>query len=322
VLASPKLDLNGVGMGFQPLSNIQWADLTLHYTRPNGVGPFRSLAVEALVDLNWSADGRWLPRGLNASLHAEAQLPGYEVIGLDVGLDWIQFDTREITGTGVAFERVPELFAVLWGQTDASKPFSLYLDLVGFDWLGLGPQPNRPGFGGDLTLRWQPLDALETRIDAGMGYHPVGARYLDGSSPQSWVFGSQIATNFTVTLRQQVVITPRLSFQVYAQLFSGAAYYEQYWRARPLAPDQRSLSADQLLPYVPAGSYDEHTSTLNLNAVLRWEYRLGSTIYVVYSRSQHERAGGPASTSLFPSQLFSGPATDTFLIKFTYWWTA
>jgi hypothetical protein len=121
-----------------------------------------------------------------------------------------------------------------------------------------------------------------------------------------------------------VVLTPRLSFQVYAQLFSGAVQYGQYWQAS--ARSSGLLGADQLTAaYLPPTPYDEHTSTLNLSAVLRWEYRLGSTLYVVYSRAQQERvrpSGEPVSSSLFPSQLFQGPATDTFLVKLTYWWTA
>jgi Domain of unknown function (DUF5916)/Carbohydrate family 9 binding domain-like len=332
VLSTAKLDLNGVGMGFQPRSNMQWLDGALHYTRPNGVGPLRSLNLDAYIDLNWSADGLWAPRGINANLHGEAQLPSFEVLGVQVGYENPQFDAREISQAGVPFQRLTDLFVLLYGQTDSSKPFFIYADAFGARWFGQGLQPGTWGGGADLSLRWQPVDALETRLDGSFGYRPLGARYLDtlsGLQPSApdqtdWLFGSQTATLFSVTLRQQVVLTPRLSFQVYAQLFTGGLQYGQYWAAPTRAPGQSPVGADQLVPVgPPSDPYDTHVSTLNLNAVVRWEYRLGSTLFLVYTRSQQERVlatGERASSSVFPSQLFAGPAVDTFLIKFTYWW--
>jgi hypothetical protein len=323
VVATAKLDLNGVGMGYQPLSNMWWVDPALHYTRPNGVGPFRSLTLDLVLDLNWSTDGLWLPRGINAWLRGEVQLPGYQYLGFNLGWEDPQFDTREIYQAGVPFQRLSDAFLTLFGQTDANQPLSVSVDVFGARWFGTGRQPGAWGGGADLTIRWQPLDALETRLDASFGYRPVGARYLDTVDPATWLFGSQLGTNLSITLRQQLVFTARLSLQVYAQLFSGSAQYASYWSAA--ARSGGTLAADQLVPFVPAGAYDEHTSTLNLNAVLRWEYRLGSTLYFVYSRSQQERAspaGMRASSSVFPSQLFGGPAVDTFLVKFTYWWAA
>ena len=322
VYASPKLDLNGVGMGFQPLSNIWWVDASVKYTRPNGVGPFRSLTLDALVDLNWSTDGQDLPRGVNAFLHGEVQLPGYQYLGFNLGWEDPQFDPREIWAAGVPFQRLPDLFLTLYGQSDLNQAFFVSADAFGVRWFGAGQQPGAWGGGGDLTLRWQPLDSLESRLDASFGYRPVGARWLDTAGAGTWLFGSQLATNLSVTFRQQVVITPRLSFQLYAQLFSGSVQYGQYWSSAMAL--QGTVAADRLVPMAMPTSYDEHTSTLNLSAVLRWEYRLGSTLYVVYSRSQQERAPGsgqPPSHSIFPSQLFAGPATDTFLVKLTYWWT-
>lgn len=320
VLLSPTLDLNA--MGFQPLSNFQWADLNLHYVRPNGVGTLRSLDVYYNLDLNWSADGRWLARGINTMLGAEVQLESFHTLGIVGGLEDPQYDTREMPKAGVAFQRLADVFLQLYGSSDSSQPFQLIADAFAAYRIGLGPQPSAVGFGFDATLRWQPQSALETRLETSFGYRPMGARYV-GSVDSAAIFGTQNPTSLSVTLRQQVVMTPRLTFQVYAQLFSGAVHYGSFWSA-PLE-GQVSIAADRVVPYAFTGANpDEHTSVLNVNVVLRWEYRLGSTLYLVYSRSQHERArlpGDPVPASFLPSQLFSGPATDTFLLKWTYWWT-
>jgi hypothetical protein len=107
---------------------------------------------------------------------------------------------------------------------------------------------------------------------------------------------------------------------VYAQLFSAAVRYDRGFWASSL-DGHEFLSATDLHPVAYSGNPDSHTAALNLNAVLRWEYRLGSTIFVVYTRSQGEYVplSSAVATSSMPSHLFSGPATDTFMVKWSYW---
>jgi hypothetical protein len=59
--------------------------------------------------------------------------------------------------------------------------------------------------------------------------------------------------------------------------------------------------------------------------VLRWEWRLGSTLYLVYTRAATEpglAAGEPPSSHLGPVGLGRGPTTDTFLLKWGWYWAA
>jgi len=57
--------------------------------------------------------------------------------------------------------------------------------------------------------------------------------------------------------------------------------------------------------------------------VLRWEYALGSTLYVVYTRSQSPAvtlgAGDEAVLSL--RSVRQAPAADVVLVKLTYFWS-
>ena len=56
--------------------------------------------------------------------------------------------------------------------------------------------------------------------------------------------------------------------------------------------------------------------------VLRWEYRLGSTLFLVYTRTRWSRTGParPAALTLRPPGLAQGPTTDTVLLKWTWFW--
>ncbi len=293
VYETAKLDLNA--MGFQPLNNMQWADLNLHYVRPNGIGVFHSLSVDYNLDLNWSADAHLLPRGVNTSLNFNAQLPSFDWVGAQVRLEVPQYDTREIPGTGVAFQRQPDVSVAIYGSTDGNRRLSVGGDLFGYRLFAYGSEQPAWGWGGDLSATWRPADALETRLDTSFGHKPQGARWVDLIDDTA-IFGQQDAAFLSVTLRQQVVMTPRLSFQVYAQLFSGVVNYGDYLSA-PL-DGQSTVPGSALVAARYTGTPGGHTAALNLNAVLRWEYRLGSTVYFVYTHSQQERAAATPSTSV------------------------
>jgi hypothetical protein len=55
--------------------------------------------------------------------------------------------------------------------------------------------------------------------------------------------------------------------------------------------------------------------------VLRWEYRLGSTLYLVYTRNQSVLGVAPGqqpTSGLLPLRLGPGPTVDTFQVKWSY----
>jgi hypothetical protein len=69
----------------------------------------------------------------------------------------------------------------------------------------------------------------------------------------------------------------------------------------------------------PSTSPDFQDSQLTLSVVLRWEYRLGSTLYLVYT---HDAVGPqPRAPALWPPELSRGSATDTLLLKWTWYWS-
>jgi hypothetical protein len=61
----------------------------------------------------------------------------------------------------------------------------------------------------------------------------------------------------------------------------------------------------------------------NSNAVFRWEYRPGSTLFVVWSQGRGSFASteGQRNYGGDIKDLFSLPAQNTFLVKLSYWLT-
>ena len=66
---------------------------------------------------------------------------------------------------------------------------------------------------------------------------------------------------------------------------------------------------------------DKDRATLNVNVVLRWEYRLGSTLFVVYTRAQDPALVPAANGVGFQVRpLYEGRAADNVLmVKLAYW---
>jgi hypothetical protein len=58
-----------------------------------------------------------------------------------------------------------------------------------------------------------------------------------------------------------------------------------------------------------------------LNVVLRWEYQLGSTLYLLYVRSQNPNVAlDPAQVPrLDLSPIGRAPTTDVLMLKIAYW---
>lgn len=65
---------------------------------------------------------------------------------------------------------------------------------------------------------------------------------------------------------------------------------------------------------------DFNIRSLRGNAVLRWEFRPGSTMFLVWqqTRESREQTGTFDAENDF-GELFRSPASHTFLVKFSYW---
>ena len=65
---------------------------------------------------------------------------------------------------------------------------------------------------------------------------------------------------------------------------------------------------------------DFNVRSLIGNAVVRWEYRPGSTIFLVWQRQQEGEAGvGDFRFGRDLDALWGAPATNRFILKVNYW---
>ena len=145
--------------------------------------------------------------------------------------------------------------------------------------------------------------------------------FTDGGGTTHYSFAHLEQRTNSMNIRMNYTATPDLTFELYAQPFVSKGTYTNI-RELSATPGAEAYAA-RFQPYAPPpGQLTSFTVTeLRTNSVVRWEYRPGSTLFVVW---QHGREG---FSDRFDSQpwsrdyreLFDLHPDNTFLIKLAYW---
>ncbi len=100
-----------------------------------------------------------------------------------------------------------------------------------------------------------------------------------------YLLAQQQARSVSATLRTTYAFTPHLTLQAYAQIFAAGIAYSN--PSRVIAgPGKNPVRLADLLPATLADlppNGDDRQAGANLQVILRWEWRTGSTFYLVYA---------------------------------------
>ncbi len=211
------------------------------------------------------------------------------------------------------------------------------------------------GLSGQVSLR--PSSNVQIEVRPGVSWQSDGAQYVGHTDvlPFAPTYGGRYLfadlhrTTVSMETRLNVSFSPALTLQLYAQpLLSSGNYgtYKQLAEAGSYVFDTfqagtwvpgaglcvggricRDPDGDQQvdfdgdgLPDYAFGDKDFNVRSLVGNAVLRWEYRPGSTVYLVWQRSQSDRvAVGDFDLSRDAGALWAAPADNRFILKVDYW---
>lgn len=226
-------------------------------------------------------------------------------------------DDREIGG-GALFER-PGSFGIDAGMNTDERSnvlFNVYSN----------PRFHTNGaftMSVDTSLKVRALPQLELELAPSLSYTSGEPRFYDRYDDE-YVFGKLDAASLSATLSATYTFLPPLTLQAYAQAFVAFGHYSDLGGVTTSLAAPHIFLADLRPTSLPPGE-DEPAFTsgaFNANLVLRWEYRLGSTIFFVYSHGQaNDRTPLSRDAGHFDFRLVAPrPAADVFLIKASYWW--
>lgn len=184
---------------------------------------------------------------------------------------------------------------------------------------------------GNSTL-WRVRPYVTVRARSNLSWE-LGTRYQRNRNDTQWfqnlgVIGSDTTHYLFAHLDQELLsftsrfnytATTTMSLQLYAEPFMTTG---RYLRLRELAAPRAAPYADRYRPFALSTSDASfNVKQLNASAVARWEYRAGSTIFLVWTqgRDQDDRNPGSFLPVRDFKDLFAARPNNTFLIKASYW---
>ncbi|UCC25679.1 MAG: carbohydrate binding family 9 domain-containing protein [Gemmatimonadales bacterium] len=136
-----------------------------------------------------------------------------------------------------------------------------------------------------------------------------------------YIFAPLERTEVSFTTRLNVTFTPRLSLETYVQPYIASGDYKA--PAQLVQPGSYDFAPR--LDLVESGAFDPDFNLRSLrgNAVLRWEWRPGSTLYLAWQQVRTDYASGVGDFEFGRDRraLFDAPPDNIFLIKVNYWLT-
>jgi hypothetical protein len=250
----------------------------------------------------------------------------------------------DLTRGGPVAENPQSHWANLFLSTDGRKWLS-------FEGGGSHERNERGGYNhfGDISVNVKPLASLSISTGPSFSRSRNLAQYVGTEDDatavatfgQRYVFGTIDQTQLTLQTRVNWILNPHVSVQVYMQPLVATGTYGDFKElAKPGTFEFRHYgSAGSFLSYDASGrSYrvdadafgpsapftfdnpDFNFKSLRLNAILRWEFRPGSTLYAVWTEQrQDDSFPGDFRAGRDLSRLFAAKSDDVFLVKLTYW---
>jgi hypothetical protein len=144
-----------------------------------------------------------------------------------------------------------------------------------------------------------------------------------GSDTTHYTVGHLSQETLSLNTRLNFTASPTLSFQFYGSPFVSAGEYSD-WR-EVTAPRNQEYKA-RYAPFTHGGDAsgnDFNFKQFRSNFVMRWEYRPGSTLFLVWGqgREQGDQDLGNFRGWRDYQNLFSTHPANTFLVKASYWFS-
>ena len=140
----------------------------------------------------------------------------------------------------------------------------------------------------------------------------------DQADQDRFIYGELDSRTIDLTTRASISFAPNLSFQLYLQPYLAVGDFENFKAL--VAPKTYEFSLFDL-----GENRDFHRRSLRGNAVLRWEFQPGSTLFVVWSQNRNGKRDRPAAEDLDNRAVssildtFSDAGSNIFLVKLNYW---
>jgi hypothetical protein len=181
-----------------------------------------------------------------------------------------------------------------------------------------GNQEGGSNNNANINLTIQPRPQVQLNISTGITDGHDVAQWIQnedvtGDGVTDYIYGELNRNVVNVTARGTYAFTRDMTLEVYLQPFVAVG---DYFNIRRLAAPM----SFEFEPVTISNNPDFNNKSLRSNVVFRWEYRRGSTLYLVYNVSNSEQSR-PGEFSAFRDlgSGFRAAGTQVLMVKFNYW---
>jgi len=333
---SPGLELNDVGYLRQ--ADVVQNDFVAGWAEPSPRGILREYQVELSRRDAWDFGG--------LAVNGATELAGRGIFrnkwGAEASVSYEDaVDTRMLRG-GPALRWHDFVETRLEAQSDTSRRASL--KLAGEAAWARDDDSRSASLDGSLTLRLSNRLSLAggaayERLEDNLQY----AATAGAGAERRYVLGRIDQDTWSFTIRVDLSLTPELTLQYYGSPFVGTGRYTSFKRATDTLAEANAdryqlYGADEIAyrssdnsyqvteagggPSYSFGNPDFSFRQFRSNLVARWEWRPGSSLYVVWSQGRTNAL--PTWEPSFGSNwsaLWGARPDNVFLVKLSYWFS-
>jgi hypothetical protein len=320
---SPGLELNDAGRIATADGRTVGGTLTYRETRVGRLFRNYSLSFNSFGEWNFGGERQFSFNRFDGSFTWRNQWQTYVTFWVD---HWAQDERLTRGGPSMA---IPLSWVTIWqlrSNFAARNQWSVraYYGENAFDGLTYR-------FSGGLTLRPAPRWSLSVSPNYLYDRNPrqfvtaVADAAASATYGTRYVFATIAQTQWSAPLRLNYAFTPDLTLELYGEPFVASGHYYRHGELdRPRGRDLLVYGEDVPLPgSVTIPARDFNFVSFRSNAVLRWEWRRGSALYLVWQQNRGEETA--TGRRVRTADLFDGLGSrgDTFLaVKVAYWLSA
>jgi hypothetical protein len=310
---TPGLDFNDIG--FMRRADERTVGNWLQIRSDTPTRWFRSRNINFNQYARWNFDGDRVFSGGNVNSHATL-VNNWETGG-GFNFSAMEFDDRATRGGPGVYSGG---FRTIWHYLHTDPRRQLRLNYF----VGRGSNGEGQAFTEfNPSLTYRPLPALSIDPGIRLSTNTFGAQWVDKvtDATDHYVFGELDQRTVAMTMRLNYTMTPNLSLELYAEPFVSAGDFSGFKElVNGRSRDFDGRYAPFAHTFTPDDDPNFNTKSFRTTNVLRWEYKPGSTLFVVWQQArENEAVPGGFRFGRDVRDIFGVAPRNTFLVKLAYW---
>ncbi len=316
---SPGFEINDIGFLLQA-DQQEWTNwAALAFRTPNPI--WQQLRWNFNYWQYWSDAGLATERAFNTNVHTQFNDRWWLHMGGTIGQLGATYCDRCARG-GPAIRQDP--YVAPWISIQGDDRDALVPNFSANYFRGDGGRSESLNLSPELDLKVS--TRFTTSVNASYTHNRADAQYFgtftDSTTARHYTFAHLEQRTLGLTWRLGYTFTPNVSLQVYASPFISKGTYSdvrEVAQARAASYTARYKAyGDTAVANDPGGF---NVQQFNSNVVFRWEYRAGSTLFLVWSQGRAGSAPVEGTQGFGGSlrELFGQRSNDIFLVKLSYW---